>query len=54
MFGLKFPTSISRSGKSYSVGLGSPGGLGAKRGLRLADFPNLHCGLDLLGGLGRN
>jgi hypothetical protein len=52
MFGLKFPSSISRSGKSYSVGLGSPGGLGAKRGLRLADFLYLHCGFGLTRKLG--
>lgn len=52
MFGLKLPSSISRSGKLYSVGLGSPGGLGAKRGLRLADLPNLHCGFGLTRQLG--
>jgi hypothetical protein len=52
MFGLKFLSSISRSGKSYSMGLGSPGGLGAKRGLRLADFLDLHCGFGLAQKLG--
>ena len=30
MFGLKFLSTISRSGKSYSVELGSPGGLGGQ------------------------